>query len=67
MCGVNSREEREKRACSEFPLGPCLGQGKMSGVLEVTSGEEKDEGEVGADEKVSKNKVKRKKEGGYGN
>ena len=38
----------------------------MSGALEVTSGEEKDEGEVGADEKVSKNKVKKKKRGVMG-
>lgn len=59
MCGVNSREEREKRACGEFPLGPRLGQGKMSGALEVRSDEEKDGGEVGADEKVSKNGVKK--------
>lgn len=26
LCGVNAREEREKRACGEFLLGPCVGQ-----------------------------------------
>lgn len=61
MCGVNSHEERKKRACGEFPLGPRLGQGKMSGALEVRCDEEKDDGEVGADEKVSKNRVKKKR------
>lgn len=68
MCGVNSQEEREreKRACSEFPQGPHLGQGKMSGALEVRKDEEKYGGEEGADEKVSKNGVKEKK-GSYGN
>lgn len=54
-CGVNSREGREKRACGEFPRGPRLGQGKMSGALEVRR-------EV--DEKVSKNGVKQKKRRG---
>ena len=44
MCGVNSQEERERekerkgRARGEFPRGPRLGQGKMSGALEVRRG-----------------------------
>lgn len=68
---ILKKREREKRACGEFPRGPRLGQGKMSGALEVRRDEEKDGGEEeeggGADEKVSKNGVKEKKEGGYGN
>lgn len=31
-CGVNSHEERAKKACGEFPQGPRFGQGKMSGA-----------------------------------
>lgn len=65
MWGVNSQEEREKRACNEFPQGPRLGQGKMSGALEVRKDEEKDGGKEGADEKVSNNEVKQKR-GGFG-
>ena len=68
VCGVNSREEREKSACSEFPRGPRLGQGKMRRALEVGKDGEKDGGEEGADEKVSEDGVKRgEKEGGCGN
>lgn len=60
MCGVNSQEEREKSACSEFPQGPRLGQGKMSRALEVRKDEEMDGGEEGAHEKVSKIGLKEK-------
>lgn len=66
VCEVNSQEEREKRACSEFPQGPRLGQGKTSGALEVRRDEKKDGGEEGADEKVSKNGAKRKTRGVMG-
>lgn len=67
VCGVNSREERIQRARGEFPRGARLGQGKMSGALEVRMDEEKDGGEEGAHEKVSKtelNVLKKKKERG---
>lgn len=72
VCAVNSREERIQRARGEFPRGARLGQGKMSGALEVWRDEEKDGGEEEAHEKVSKTElnVKRKKKkskGGYGN
>lgn len=60
MCGVNSQEEREIR---EFPRGPRLGQGKMSRALEVRKDEEKDRGEEGAHEKVSKIGLKEKRGG----
>ncbi len=65
-CGGNSQEEREKRACSEFPQGPRLGQGKMSRTLKVRKDVEKDGGEEGADEKVSKDGVKEKRRGVMG-
>lgn len=70
VCGVNSREERIRRARGEFPQGARLGQGKTSGALEVRRDEEKDGGEEGAHEKVSKTElnVKKKKRtrGGMG-
>lgn len=49
-------KKREKR-------GPRLGQGKMSRALEVRKDEEKDGGEEGAHEKVSKIGLKEKRGG----
>jgi len=50
VCGVNSQEERKKKGLAlNFLGGPRLGQGKMSGELEVRKDgdEEKDGGEEG--------------------
>lgn len=65
MCRVNTPEEREKMASIEFPPGPRLGQDEMNRELDVGKDGEKDGGEEGAHEEVSKRG--REKRGGCGN
>ena len=45
VCRVNCQEDIEKKACGEFPRGPRLVQGEMSGAPEVKTNGERDGGD----------------------
>lgn len=61
------KREKERGLAVNFLGGLVFGQGKMSRALRgARRDEEKDGGEEGADEKVSKDGVKQKKRGGGG-